>query len=116
MKGGWFYLITNRRNGIFYAGVTSNLPRRAFEHREGLIEGFTKRYGLKILVYCEHYDNILLAIQREKTVKHWPRAWKIRLIYAQNPEWSDLWTETGEVLMCGPGGRDASSERQERLQ
>jgi len=85
MKGGWFYLITNRRNGILYAGVTSNLPRRAFEHREGLIEGFTKRYGLKMLVYCEHYDNILLAIQREKTVKHWPRAWKVRLIYAQNP-------------------------------
>jgi putative endonuclease len=67
MKGGWFYLITNRRNGILYTGVTSNLPRRAFEHRQGLIEGFTKRFGLKMLVYCEHYDDIRLAIQREKT-------------------------------------------------
>jgi putative endonuclease len=91
MAGGWFYFMTNRRNGILYAGVTSNLPRRAFEHRAGLVEGFTKRYGLKILVYCEHYDDIRLAIQREKTVKHWPRAWKVRLIQAANPEWNDLY-------------------------
>ena len=62
MKAGWFYLMTNRRNGILYAGVTSNLPRRAFEHRQGLIRGFTKRYGLKTLVYCEQYDDIRLAI------------------------------------------------------
>jgi putative endonuclease len=79
MKGGWFYLMTNRRDGILYAGVTSNLPRRAYEHRAGLVAGFTKRYGLKILVYCEHY------------VKHWPRAWKVRLIHAENPEWHDLY-------------------------
>jgi putative endonuclease len=91
MPGGWFYFMTNRRNGILYAGVTSNLPRRAFEHRAGLVAGFTKRYGLKILVYCEHYDDIRLAIQREKTVKHWPRAWKVRLIQAENPEWNDLY-------------------------
>ena len=91
MKNGWFYLITNRRNGILYAGVTSNLPRRAFEHRQGSIEGFTKRYGLKMFVYCEHYDDIRLAIQREKTVKHWPRACKIRLIHVQNPDWNDLY-------------------------
>jgi putative endonuclease len=91
MKDGWFYLVTNRRDGILYAGVTCNLPRRAFEHRSGLASGFTKRYGLKMLVYCEHYDDIRLAIRREKTVKHWPRAWKIRLIHAENPEWSDLY-------------------------
>jgi len=91
MKGGWFYLMTNRRDGILYAGVTSNLPRRAFEHRQGLIGGFTKRYGLKMLVYCEHYDDIRLAIQREKTVKHWPRAWKVRLIHSANPEWDNLY-------------------------
>jgi putative endonuclease len=53
MAGGWVYVMTNRRNGILYFGVTSNLPRRAYEHREGLVEGFTKRYGLKMLVYCE---------------------------------------------------------------
>jgi putative endonuclease len=91
MAGGWFYFMTNRRNGVLYAGVTSNLPRRAFEHRAGLVEGFTKRYGLKILVYCERYDDIRLAIQREKTVKHWPRAWKVRLIQAENPRWNDLY-------------------------
>jgi putative endonuclease len=91
MAGGWFYLMTNRRNGILYAGVTSNLPRRAYEHRAGLLAGFTKRYGVKILVYCEHFDDIRLAIQREKTIKHWPRAWKIRLIHAENPEWNDLY-------------------------
>ncbi len=91
MTGGWLYFMTNRRNGILYAGVTSNLPRRAYEHRAGLVEGFTKRYGLKILVYYEHFDDIRQAIQREKTIKHWPRAWKVRLIHAQNPEWNDLY-------------------------
>jgi putative endonuclease len=91
MRGGWFYFMTNRRNGILYAGVTSNLPRRAFEHRQGLIGGFTKRYGLKMLVYCEHYDDIRLAIRRERTVKHWPRGWKVRLIHAANPDWNDLY-------------------------
>ncbi len=91
MAGGWLYFMTNRRNGILYAGVTSNLPRRAFEHREGLIDGFTKRHGLKRLVYCERFDDIRSAIQREKTIKHWPRAWKVRLIHAANPNWDDLY-------------------------
>jgi len=91
MKGGWFYFMTNRRNGVLYAGVTSDLPRPAFEHREGLIAGFTKRYGLKRLVYYEQFDDIRDAIQREKTIKHWPRAWKVRLIQAMNPEWNDLY-------------------------
>jgi putative endonuclease len=91
MAGGWFYFMTNRRNGILYAGVTANLPRRAYADRAGLVPGFTKRYGLKMLVYREHYDDIRLAIQREKTIKHGPRAWKVRLIHAENPEWSDLY-------------------------
>jgi putative endonuclease len=91
MAGGWFYFMTNRRNGILYAGVTANLARRAHEHRTGLVAGFTKRYGLKILVYCEQYDDIRLAIQREKTIKHWPRAWKVRLIHTTNSEWTDLY-------------------------
>ena len=60
--GGWLYFMTNRGNGILYAGVTSNLPRRTFEHREGLIEGFTQRYGLKLLVYYERFDDIRDAI------------------------------------------------------
>ncbi len=83
--------MTNRRDGILYAGVTSNLPRRAHEHREGSIDGFSKRHGLKILVYYERFDDIRDAIQREKTIKHWPRAWKVRLIHALNPEWRDLY-------------------------
>jgi putative endonuclease len=91
MKGGWFYFMTNGRDGILYAGVTNDLARRAYEHRQGLLSGFTKRYGLKMLVYCERYDDILFAIQREKTVKHWPRAWKVRLIHTANPEWKDLY-------------------------
>jgi putative endonuclease len=91
MRGGYVYFVTNRRNGILYAGVTSNLPRRAFEHREGLINGFTKRYGLKKLIYFERFDDIRYAIQREKSIKRWPRAWKVRLIHSLNPEWDDLY-------------------------
>jgi len=91
MAGGFVYFVTNRRDGILYAGVTSNLPQRAHQHREGLIKGFTKRYGLKTLVYYEPFDDIRDAIQREKAIKHWPRAWKVRLINASNPEWKDLY-------------------------
>jgi len=91
MQGGWLYIVTNRPNGVLYVGVTSNLPRRAYEHREGLIDGFTKRYDLKRLVYCERFDRIQDAIQREKTIKHWSRAWKVRLIHSTNPEWNDLY-------------------------
>ena len=92
VAGGWVYFMTNRRNGTLYAGVTSNLPRRAFEHREGLVDGFTKRYGLKVVVYYERFDDIRDAIRREKAIKHWPRAWKVRLIHAMNPEWEDLYS------------------------
>jgi putative endonuclease len=68
------YMMSNRRNGILYIGVTTNLPKRSFQHREGVIEGFTRRYGLKMLVYYEPFDDVRDAIQREKTMKHWPRA------------------------------------------
>jgi len=71
-------------------GVTTNLVRRIYEHREGFVDGFTKRYGLKTLVYYEQYDDVPTAIQREKTVKHWPRPWKVRLIHGLNPTWEDL--------------------------
>jgi len=91
MRGGCVYFMTNRRDGILYVGVTSNLARRAYEHREGLLPGFSKQYGLTLLVYGEHFDDIRYAIQREKTIKHWPRAWKVRLIHTQNPEWADLY-------------------------
>ncbi len=89
-KGGWVYMMTNRRDGTLYLGVTSDLARRAWQHREGLVEGFTRQYGLKSLVWYEWHDDIRFAIQREKTMKHWPRAWKVRLIHGLNPAWDDL--------------------------
>ena len=90
MQGGWVYIMTNRQNGTLYVGVTSDLARRAWEHREGVADGFTKRYGLKQLVYAERYEDIRTAIQREKNLKHWPRAWKVKLILTDNPNWDDL--------------------------
>jgi putative endonuclease len=92
-RGGWVYILTNRPNGILYIGVTANLPRRIWEHHEGIVPGFTKKYSLKILLYVEHYDDIRLAIQREKNLKHWPRAWKVRLILDTNRGWSDLYDQ-----------------------
>ena len=89
--GGWVYFMTNRPNGTLYVGVTSDLARRAYEHREGLSDGFIKQYGLKRLVYYEAFDSIQDAIQREKNIKHWPRAWKARLILDANPDWRDLY-------------------------
>ena len=89
--GGWVYIMTNRPNGTLYLGVTSDIARRAWQHRECLVEGFTKRYGLTRLVYAERHEEIASAVQRERTMKHWPRAWKISLVAAQNPDWDDLY-------------------------
>ena len=69
----------------------TDIARRAWEHREAKLGGFTQRYGVKRLVWCEHHDTIIAAIQRERTMKHWPRAWKVRLILAMNPDWDDLY-------------------------
>jgi putative endonuclease len=91
MAGGYVYFLTNRLNGILYVGVTNDLARRVFEHRSGFVEGFTKRYGLKRLVYFEKFDDIRDAIQREHNIKHWPRAWKVRKIVVDNPNWDDLY-------------------------
>jgi putative endonuclease len=91
MSGARVYIMTNRPNGILYTGVTSNLAHRVWEHREGLVEGFTKRYGLNRLVFAEQHAEIRAAIQRERNMKHWPRTWKVRLILAANPAWDDLY-------------------------
>ncbi len=91
MGVGYLYIMTNRRNGILYVGVTNDIARRAFEHREGLLPGFTKRYGLKMLVYVEVHESIVEAIRRERAMKHWSRAWKVKLIHRVNPDWSDLY-------------------------
>jgi putative endonuclease len=87
--------MTNRPNGILYVGVTNDLSRRTYEHREGLTEGFTKKYSLKRLVYFEQHEDIRGAIQKEKNMKHWPRAWKVRLIAGLNPNWDDLYSRLG---------------------
>jgi len=84
-------MMTNRPNGTLYLGVTSNLRRRVWEHREGVVAGFTKSYGLKRLVYFEEHSSISGAIQREKNMKHWRRAWKVRLILENNSGWIDLY-------------------------
>jgi putative endonuclease len=91
MAGGYVYILTNRPNGILYVGVTNDLVRRVFEHRSGFVDGFTKQHGLKRLVYFERFDNIRDAIQREHNIEHWPRAWKVRKIVVDNPEWNDLY-------------------------
>jgi putative endonuclease len=93
MLGGWVYIVTNRPNGTLYVGVTSDLTRRLWEHREGVADGFTKKYGLKCLVWAERHDDIHGAIQREHNLKHWPRAWKVQLILAGNPGWNDLYDQ-----------------------
>ena len=91
--GGWVYIMTNKPNGILYVGVTSDLAWRAFEHRESSVDGFTKKHGLKRLVYAECHEDIRDAIQREKNLKHWSRAWKVRLIHDDNPDWDDLYDQ-----------------------
>lgn len=90
MKQGWVYILTNKRNGTLYIGVTSNLSQRIGQHQDGLIVGFTKTYGLKSLVWFQHFDDLQDARRREGQMKEWKRAWKIELIEAVNPEWRDL--------------------------
>ena len=87
------YIMASRRNGTLYIGITSDLARRVFVHREGLVEGFTRRYDVKMLVHCEAFDDVRLAIHREKSLKKWPRAWKIALIEKHNAEWRDLYED-----------------------
>jgi putative endonuclease len=91
MSGAWVYIMTNKPNGTLYVGVTSDIVRRTWEHREGVVDGFTKKYSLKRLVYVESHAEIATAIQREKTIKHWPRAWRVNLILEGNPDWDDLY-------------------------
>lgn len=95
MKCPCVYILASRRNGTLYVGVTSDLARRLSEHKTSAIDGFTKRYGVSLLVYVEVHDMMPDAIQREKHIKKWRRAWKLELIEKSNPQWRDL---TEEVL------------------
>ena len=87
------YLLANKRNGTLYAGVTSDLIKRVWEHKQDLAEGFTKKYRIHLLVYFEQHVDMLMAIEREKQIKKWNRAWKIELIEKYNPDWRDLWPD-----------------------
>ena len=89
------YLLASKRNGTLYVGVTSHLPQRVWQHKQDLMEGFTKRYGVHTLVWYETHDGMEGAIAREKAIKGWKRAWKIRLIETVNPQWLDLYGELG---------------------
>ena len=91
MKAGFVYIMANRKNGAIYIGVTSDLPGRVYVHREGLTDGFTKRYGCKLLVWFEGHEDLQEARRRELQMKEWKRAWKIRLIEETNLEWDDLY-------------------------
>jgi predicted GIY-YIG superfamily endonuclease len=90
MKQPYVYIMASRRNGTLYVGVTSDLPRRASEHRTGAVEGFTRRYGCKLLVWAEPYDRMEDAIAREKQIKSGSRKDKLALIERDNPQWRDL--------------------------
>ena len=87
------YLLASKRNGTLYIGVTSNLPARIWQHRNDRIDGFTRKYRVHRLVYFELHEEMTAAIQREKQLKKWRRAWKIELIEKNNPEWRDLYEE-----------------------
>jgi putative endonuclease len=86
----YVYMMSNKRYGTVYVGVTNDIVRRAWEHREGMLPGFTSKHGLHDLVWYEQHESIVEAIQREHTMKHWPRKWKTALVDAMNPEWADL--------------------------
>jgi putative endonuclease len=89
----WLYILASKPGGTLYVGVTNDLVRRVYEHREGVVQGFTKRHAVKLLVFYEQHETVPLAIQREKNIKHWPREWKIDLIVSLNPRWRDLYPD-----------------------
>jgi putative endonuclease len=93
MRQFYVYMLSNRRYGVLYVGVTNNLMRRAAEHRQKLAQGFTSTYGVTRLVYFEIYPSILEARAREHSLKRWRRAWKLKLVDEFNPEWRDLGQE-----------------------
>lgn len=92
-KTYYVYILASQRNGTLYTGVTSDLVTRIHQHKEGVVEGFTKKYGVKTLVYFEACTEVEAAIAREKTVKHWPRKKKLAAIEQDNPDWRDLYAD-----------------------
>ncbi|MEL6874434.1 MAG: GIY-YIG nuclease family protein [Pseudomonadota bacterium] len=93
MKPGYVYIMANKRNGTIYLGVTSDLPKRVYEHRNDMIAGFTQKYGCKMLVWFEQYDDMEEARAAELRMKNWNRQWKLKRIERMNPEWRDLYED-----------------------
>jgi len=96
LNNGFVYILTNPGRTVFYIGVTNNLSRRIYEHREKMVEGFSKKYNCTIIVYYEFHETIKEAIIREKQLKNWRREWKLNLIRESNPELRDLWQEVSK--------------------
>lgn len=87
------YILASKKNGTIYIGVTSDLVKRIWQHKEKLVKGFTEKYKVETLVYFEQHEDMMSAITREKQMKKWNRQWKINLIEKNNPDWKDLWSE-----------------------
>ncbi len=108
MKEPCVYILGSKRDGVLYIGVTGDLESRMAEHSQALLDGFTKRYGVKPLIYYEFHDTFDDAIRRETQLKKWKRAWKVRLIESMNPEWANLFDpNTGEI---SPGPADLAGQ------
>ena len=99
MNQYYVYILASKKNGTLYIGLTNNLLRRVYEHKNDIIKGFTKKYSVHNLVYYERHNDINRAINREKQMKKWERQWKINLIQKSNPQWKDLYRE-----LCGHNG------------
>ena len=93
MKPGYVYILASKRNGTLYTDVTSDLIKKIYEHKNDLVDGFTHRYGVHLLVWFEVHDDIREAIRREKQIKYWRRAWKLELIEKSNPGWCDIYDD-----------------------
>ena len=102
MKSPCVYILASKRDGVLYVGVTSDLHGRMAEHDQGLLDGFTKRHRVKLLVYYEFHDDMTAAIRREKQLKEWQRAWKVRLIESMNPGWANLFDPASGEIAFGP--------------
>ncbi len=106
------YILASKPNGVLYIGVTSALADRMAQHTQGLIDGFTRKYSVKLLVYYEFHETMTAAIRREKQLKEWRRAWKVRLIETMNPEWRNLFDPATGAIEPGPA--DVARQRGER--
>ena len=105
MKFGVVYMMANRKNGAIYTGVTSDLVKRVWEHRNGVVPGFTRKYGCKLLVWYEAHDDLQEARRRELQIKEWKRAWKIKWIEEANLDWNDLYPTLFDAAVAAPGPR-----------